>query len=94
MCIDPAPEVDDRFSLHVAEPAEVALDSLVGQRALQRAGVALGLDVGGRVVPGQAALPELRTFGVIGDVHTQAPALEAVLGCYAQHHLGAVPMLR
>ncbi len=33
MCIDPAPEVDDRFSLHVAEPAEVALDSLVGQRA-------------------------------------------------------------
>ncbi len=46
------------------------------------------------MVPGQAALPELRTFGVIGDVHTQAPALEAVLGCYAQHHLGAVPMLR
>jgi predicted phosphodiesterase len=29
-------------------------------------------------------------FGVIGDVHTQAPALETLLGFYAQHDLSAV----
>ena len=32
VCVDPAPEVHDHFTLHVPEPAEVALDKLVGHR--------------------------------------------------------------
>jgi predicted phosphodiesterase len=34
--------------------------------------------------------PELRRFGVVGDVHTQAGALEELLGLYAQLKLDAV----
>jgi NAD-dependent deacetylase len=33
VCINPAPEVNERFSLHVPEPAEEALDNFAGHRA-------------------------------------------------------------